>query len=281
MAGATIAYNGLNLDTAPYSIAGADGLIGGDEFRSHDLAYIDRSGMIPGRDLKGGKTITLTIDVYADNEAAFNTAVSALQSAFAYPATVEAPLTFTIPGLANNTAAQINARPRRLALPYQTGWRSGRAARAVVELYASDGAKYSATEHATSITLSASVGGFSFPETFPLIFSGGVLGIKTITNAGNVPTTPRFVINGPVSGAHIRSETLDRDIEFGDTIVAGDYLVVDVANRAVLLNGTASRYDSLVQAEWFDLVPGTNEIRFTGTSGSSPVLNIYWKDAWL
>lgn len=282
MAGATIAYNGLSLDTAPYSIAGAEGLIGGDDVRNTDLPYLDRSGVIPGRDLKGGKTVTLTIDVYADSDAAFNTAVANLQTAFVYPTDVELPLTFTIPGLAGGNSAQINMRPRRIALPYASGWKSGRYGQAVVELFASDGAKVSAAETTSTIGLAASSGGFSFPVTFPLVFSGGgSLGIVTVTNSGNIPSHPRFRIDGPVTNPKIRSETAGRELEFGMSVDTGEFLVVDVAARSVLLGGTASRYSTMTAAEWFDLTPGSNEIRFTGSSAGSPTLSIYSRSAWL
>jgi hypothetical protein len=278
---ATIAYNGVDLDTAPYSIESVEGLIGGDDLRSHDLLYVDRSGVIPGRDLKGGKTIVLTVNVVADDDAEFNTAVMALQAAFAYPADTELPLTFTLPGMADETAVQINARPRRMAIPYQTGWQTGRYVQAVVELFASDGAKYSASESSTTIGLAAVVGGFVFPVVFPLVFGGGTLGIATVTNAGNIPTAPRFRIDGPVTNPEIRSETAEREIALDLDVAGGDYLIIDTATRSVLLNGTASRYSSLTAAEWFDLQPGANEIRFTGTSAATPTATITYRSAWL
>jgi len=282
MAGATISYNGLALDTAPYSIAAAENLIGGDNLRTNDLLYVDRSGVIPGRDYVGGKTITLTIDVYADSDAAFNTAVSNLQTAFAYPDEAELPLSFTIPGLAAGESAQINVRPRRLSLPYKTGWKSAHYGQAVVELFASDGAKYSSSVFSVITGLSASGGGFIFPEIFPLIFAGGgSLGIVTATNLGNVPTAPWFTIAGPVTNPTIRNETAGRQISVGMSVLAGETLWIDTADRSVLLDGTASRYSLLTSAEWFDLAPGDNEIRFTGSSAGSPNLTVQWRSSWL
>jgi hypothetical protein len=67
---------------------------------------------------------------------------------------------------------------------------------------------------------------------------------------------------------------------FNITLAAGDFLVVDSGARSVLLGGTASRYSTLAQPNWFDLSPLTsNTIRFNAASGAG-TLTFSYRNAW-
>jgi phage-related protein len=78
----------------------------------------------------------------------------------------------------------------------------------------------------------------------------------------------------------ITHQELGLTLAFNITIAAGDYLLVDSNARTVLLNGTASRYSTLVQPNWFDLSPLTsNTIRFNGASGAG-TMTFSYRNAW-
>lgn len=90
-----------------------------------------------------------------------------------------------------------------------------------------------------------------------------------VTNVGSAPATPTFVINGPCVSPQIINYTTGARLVFTNyTIQAGHFVVVDVARRAVLLDGQAalsvySRVDWSL-SRWFLLEPGVNTIGFSG-----------------
>ena len=131
----------------------------------------------------------------------------------------------------------------------------------------------------------------SFDRTYP---TSPVLGSRTVVNAGTIDAYPVFRIFGPVGvGATppdvttIRNLTTEKDLVFTDLeVAAGDYVEVDTRRKTVFVNGLSSqsRYDKLTfpDSEWFTLVPGANELRFSPTTATgSAELLIRWRDAYL
>ena len=102
--------------------------------------------------------------------------------------------------------------------------------------------------------MTTTTGGLTFDLTFDLTFSASSGGdTVTVTNDGNVPTPAVFTIDGPVSNPTIENTTLGKELSFDIVLGASDQLVVDTAARTVVLNGTASRYNTLTpDSEWFE-----------------------------
>jgi hypothetical protein len=103
----------------------------------------------------------------------------------------------------------------------------------------------------------------------------------TVTNGGTFQTPPIFVLDGPAVDPVITDGTSSIDLT-GLTMAAGDQLQVDVASRAVTLNGLA-RPDLIVAAStaWFEVEPGNTDISVSGSGFSTgdSLLTVTFHDA--
>lgn len=153
-----------------------------------------------------------------------------------------------------------------------------------VSLYAPDPRLYTANQKTNFYSPSSNVGGgVSFELSFPITFAGGSgLSSMAVTNAGTRKTPPTYTLLGPATDPTIRNETTGQDIDLTGSIISTDELVVDVARRSIVLNGT-ERADFLAVAtsQWAELAPGTNTIRLvaTGTIEGTTRLVAVWRDA--
>lgn len=275
-----VEFNGLRLD-GRYEIQSIEGLAGAPEVRTSDLPLAGRHGMYPGIDLLGGRVVTITVAVWAWTEAEFKDAVQALRTAFQPGAATETPLTFQLSGVGDGIV-RINARARRLALP-QTSVYWQQAAEAVIELFATDPRIYSDTLNTVTLTRETSVAGHIWPQTWPMNWGGAVASGSTIvTNTGTFPAEMVLRFGGPVSDPGVENVTTGATLTFGIGLAAGEYLLVDTDARSVLLNGTASRYSTLLAGStWPNLALGDNDIRFTAATATDAPLTITWRSAWV
>lgn len=128
------------------------------------------------------------------------------------------------------------------------------------------------------------VGGLTFPLVFPITFGGGSSsgGSTSWANLGNAATWPVFTINGPVVNPAIQNVTTGEVLEFQISLSAEEFLVVDSRRRTVLLNGTASRRNTLRPGgAFFRIRPGSNDIRFRAASYDAAVrLAVAYRHAW-
>jgi len=117
--------------------------------------------------------------------------------------------------------------------------------------------------------------------SFSLDFGGGAVPTGgTVTNNGNRPTPAIMTIAGPIDNPIIVNDTVGAALNFLISIGAGETLVIDLANKTVLLNGVTNRRSALIAPNWFYLEPGGNFIRFGGTTGGAPTLTIQFRSAW-
>lgn len=149
---------------------------------------------------------------------------------------------------------------------------------------------FSDTLHESSYdpTLSHSGTGVTFDLTFDLTFTGTAdTSSDKVFNAGNIATPPVFVIHGPVTNPVVQNITSGKEITATASLSAGETLWVDVARRTARLNGEDGtlRLDLIDEGntEWFDLDPGVNELRLTGTGMNTGQTSLVtkWRDAWL
>lgn len=151
-----------------------------------------------------------------------------------------------------------------------------------VSLHAADPRIYSAALRSSSYFpgVAISGGGVDLPLAFPLMFDTGGAGLLEVGNGGTFDTPPVLTITGPVVNPILDNVTTGKSIEFVCVLGSSDVIEVDVAARSVTLNG-ASRPDLLTPqaTTWWELAPGTNEIRLRGTgivTPSLPRLSLWW-----
>lgn len=275
-----VEYGGLLVDGNAYSLASLpDGLMGGVTVRTSDDNRTARHGMFAGRDLRGGRTIVVQVEIAAPGDAAaFATLVAGFAAAFA-PGQSEGPFGFQVPGIAGGSSCVVYARPRRIALPVDLSYYN-KIPIATVELFATDPLLYSAAATTAGIAITAAAGGFVWPFPWPLVWIGASATAVVVTNAGTAAVEPLVRFRGPLLNPKITNVNVGLTFGLGLSIDPGDYVDVDMANRTVLLNGTANRYPSITTAGWWSLLPGNNSITLAADGGTGTA-DLTWRSAWL
>jgi hypothetical protein len=154
---------------------------------------------------------------------------------------------------------------------------------------AADPRRYSAAESTQSTGLStSSTGGRTYPRTYPLLYGGasdGESGSVTFINEGDYDETPaKITFTGPLISPQVAHPQTSRSLTFNLTLEIGETLVVDLANQTALLNGSASRVNTITPGSaWFMAVPGLNEFQFRGQdpgTGTPPSMTVTAASAW-
>lgn len=153
-----------------------------------------------------------------------------------------------------------------------------------VEFESLDPRVYELEEQILQVTLPIAEGGRTYPRTYPVVYGeAGAGGNLVILNRGNVESPPVFRVYGPVTNPYVLNATLDREIRFIGTLANGQFLEVDTETRSIRLNGQESRLTMLDPvSEWWQLEPGTNDIRFLArTNDAGARLEMYSRSAWI
>lgn len=248
------------------------------ETATTDVPGSGDDGGFDGQDLATQQQIELTLSLIADDENDLASLIDSVSTAFTIQRTSRLPL------LLFDGTRIINCRPLLPELPYDaTAIR--RTAEVPIRLRGTDPRMYDATLQTASTGLPAASGGFGFNFGFNTGFGGsGSGGLLSATNSGNYKTFPTFLIQGPADNPSIRNETTGQTLKFllslGST---SDVLTVDCLNRTVVLNGTASRNNTLAFGyDWIYYPPGTSSVRFNADNYSaSALLTSQHRSAWL
>lgn len=252
-----LSYNGIIVgDLQDWNIL-PDGIEGLDlpEMESHDQPRFDTHGLVPGRDLVQGRTITINLDTAAQTEAAMQSRLAALRTATSprKQPDDELPLIFKLPG---EVEMRSLCRPRRRSITINRDYTLLNPT-AVIQFVASDPRLYAETETTTSFA--------------------GLSG--TPNNAGDTRMYPTVEIDGAATNPITIKNVTDanRTLTLALAVGAGQTLVVDMGKRTVLLAGV-NRYDAVQSgSEWWELLPGNNTIEITG-GGTK---RVKFRSAWM
>lgn len=276
----SLTYNGLQVGAnLVYRLDTLEGFHDLPEVRTSDLDRARSHGQFAGVDMLGGRQIRAAVNVVArhpnsDLWDAFSRALVAGMP--------EAPLIVQLPGVAGGREVQVNARVRRLKLHIDRAYRVG-AGKADVEWWCTDPRIYDA-ESATVDAAMADVSGTgrTYPRVYPLTYGGAISGgLFTTNNEGEFPAPWTATMTGPVTNPRLENVTTGQTIRFSGSLASGETLYLSSDEKAVLLNGTASRYYWLAAgSEWFDLAPGVNDLRFAGTAGAGSI-QLEFRSAWI
>lgn len=263
-----LSFNGLVFGAlCDVQIQKITGLRGLPAIRSSDLPRPRAHGSFAGFLFMGERIITADLSVSVTMVDPFETVLTQVGDAFAPVSDPNglAPLQFLLPGWAN--PRQVMCRPTKGGLPVDVNYQFHRAL-IPVELTCPDPRIYDTAGQAVTIGLPSPTAGLTFPTGFPAVFGASSGGSGQIVNAGNVDSAPVFTIRGPVTWPQISFGALT--LGFGLALSATDTLVVDCAARTVVLNGTASRYNTLLSGSaFFTIPPGTATIGFTSTDSTT------------
>lgn len=154
---------------------------------------------------------------------------------------------------------------------------------AAVSLSGEDPRIYSDALKSASYDPSAAMagGGAAIPLVFPLVFTTTTATHITVLNVGTAKSPPIFTVEGPALDPTIDNDSTGESIFLDVSLGSGDTVVVDVENREVYLNGEIHReiFDAR-QSTWFEIWPGTNQLRLRGTAlTSDSLLRVQFRDA--
>lgn len=267
-------YNGLTFGVqTPYRVAKVAGLGELPDVSSSDDGRAQEHGLHPGRDLLDGLVPEFDLVVGSGDIAAD---LAALRRATVVSPDVELPLTYKWPGLPER---RVLCRPRRRQVPTVPEQSVGRV-QAAVQFAASDPRTYAEDESSLALTLPSAAGGLSWPLTWPLAWGVATSGAALAVNAGDFETWPVARLDGPLTRPTLENVTTGRTFRTSLELAAGEFLLVDFAARAVLLNGTASRRAWVMgSSQWWSLAPGVNEVKLGGIAGAGS-MTLTWRSAW-
>lgn len=276
-------YRGLLIgDGTEFDFVRIEGLLDIQEMHTSDRPRLRRHGNHPGDDFLGGRTVTLTMEIYGASQSELKTNVSRFLSAFR-PGVAESPMAIRVPGVGDEVSL-IFARPRRRTSAINTTYAAGLAS-VVVEMHASDPRIYSLPLNLLSASPEIISAKLSWPLTWPLVWTsstntGG--GSIVAVNAGNFPVAPIIRFDGPVTDPRIENTVTSEEIRLNGTIGEGDYIVVDTSRRTILLNNETSRYSRLdPDSKWFDLYPGPNNLIYRSSVSTTATCTVAWRSAWV
>lgn len=171
-------------------------------------------------------------------------------------------LTITTPG---GSTYVCNAYPRKPVLPVENNSTGS----FLLNFIVPDGLLYS-----SSAVLSGSItrpigGGFTVPFTTPFTLAASSGGSVTLNNPGNTPSYPVITLTGPLTSPFLANSATGTFMQLNYTIAAGNTVVIDMANKTVMLNGNSSILGvKTSDSDWWPIKPGSNTISLSTSSSS-------------
>jgi hypothetical protein len=252
---------------SPYQILDVEGL-GLPELRVQDDNRGYNDGMFSGRDFLSGRTLTFTINIFADatrnaqqNLALFNQAMIPQQSG-------TTALYFQLAPTDTTKVLYARVRSRRVLVDpeYTYGY-----IRTQVTMFAPNPKYYDQTSVTGSIS-PVTPNGRTYNRTYNLSYGGGTnASALTIVNSGTWTTYPTITITGPITNPILTNQTTNQSLAVTVTLLATDSLVLDLENRNVLLNGSPVRNLLTGSSQWFGASPGSTVFALTGTAFTAGV----------
>lgn len=247
--------------------------------RSSDQLRGQQDGLFPGTDYYGDRTVTLELELWGDDETDFYNAYSQVRNACVL--SVEKTLEFKVPGFPENLTMMARCRKvSGLIIDQSFDLQVGKM---VLQFTSTDPRLYGVAQSSVTNFVGTQPG-----RTYNLTFDrnfGGVVASNTINavNNGNYNAPWSARIDGPVTNPSIEHADLGKIVQLIGTVNTGEYIQVSSPPYStIMLGGTASRYSWLQNsANWFLLRPGSNNIRFNGTSAGTPTMTLSWKSAWV
>lgn len=268
---------GTDYEVPPEGING----FGLPEVRTSDTPRPQDHGLFWGTDYFGKLVLTFDVTILGAGPGDATAKKDALAAVWQPPAPglgtdAVAPLTITLPG---QVPRALDGRPRRAA--YNLENLKAGVIVATLQYDAADPRLYGAASVLSTAAATAG-GGRTYNRVYPLVYgAGGTGGTLLVTNLGNFPSRPILRVLGPSTTPRIENIEAGRFLAADVAVAAGEYLEFDLDAHTVMLNGTASRYGSLLPgSSWWELAPGENSIKFTAAD-SSGTLELTYRSAWL
>ncbi|MFB7675599.1 hypothetical protein ACFC26_29745 [Kitasatospora purpeofusca] len=258
----TCEYGGLviGLPDSALSLVQVDGLLSLPDVRTSDLTLVQRDGLWAGDDYLGGRSVTLTVEIYGKDLDEFSKVSNALQAAFR-TGRGEMPLRFRFPGVAGGRTAFVGVRPRKRGAPLNLQFAYG-VCNVVIELFATDPVLHADSMRSVRVT--------SAPTTpDPVAY---------FTQWGSVPAKPVVVVTNAKNPVLLDTVT---GLKFG-VAYTGSFTVDSAAQKVTTSAGgdiTGLVTDGSVWPEY-----ESGDHRLTLTSEAKDVeaaAALTWREGWV
>lgn len=271
--------------TNPFiQVTSIDGLLSLPDVSANLRKRLRTHGLREGDAFLDGRTLTITMEVEdtVDDSGQYLTSNLADLLDNTNP-TETVRLFFRFPQVAGGTAGFLNARVTARTIQMKPDFVYGYN-EVTLQLVCPDPRIYEAQLSVNTATLPTSSGGLEFPVSFPLEFNDVTSGGRiNADNAGNFAAPLVMRLDGALVNPKITLNSgtdSEQVLELNTSITASQFIVLDSSSRTVMLNGTQSRYYELVESDWFDLAPGSNEVSLNADSGTG-TLSISWRSTFV
>src|SRR5665647_816810 len=262
---------GLDFTVADFALSGVDvlgvkwttttvrGWHGGPPMRSARQAKSQRAGSWPSQGHSGERIVTLTGVARADNTAAIEAAGRQFAAVLA-------------DGGAGDLVgvSDYGVLTAVVALDDEPSFEliSGRHATWQLTLAAPDPLLYGPPTYGSASLASATPGaGRVWPRVWPTdwgIAPGVTPGARSVPNAGTAAYWPRLRIDGPVLNPVVTMVETGAWVRYNGSLLAGQWLDWDMANRRVLLQGRVSVREKVTSSgNWLAVPIGGASIAYT------------------
>ena len=157
-----------------------------------------------------------------------------------------------------------------------------------LQVTAPDSLKYGPLAFATATLSTATPGaGLVYPLAYPLdygIAPGVTPGAVSVANAGTAAYWPRLRVDGPVTNPVVSLVESGAWVRYNGSLLAGQWLDIDLANRRVLLQGQVSvRQKVTSSGDWLTISPGSSSIVWAADSADPAALLSVWsyEGSWI
>lgn len=179
--------------------------------------------------------------------------------------------------LFDGTTYRVDCNLQKLTLDYNNG---GLRSDFLIQLIAGDPLFYSTDggdEHTGNVARVAQ-GGYATPYILPVSWDSGS-SPTIVTNAGDSVAYPVITLHDAAINPSITNQATDETFELTLTTVAGDVLVIDMANRTAKLNGASVLGNKTTNSIWWGLQPGDNPIVLDSDSaGDTVTAAVVWRN---
>jgi hypothetical protein len=169
----------------------------------------------------------------------------------------------------------------RVTVGVKPAWIGDTAFEYTLTVTAPDPLKYGPPTYG-SATLSTSTpgAGLVYPVAYPLdygIAPGVTPGAVSVANGGTAPYWPRLRIAGPVTNPVVTLVESGAWVRFTGSLLAGQFLDLDMANRRVLLQGHVSVRPQVSSAgDWLSVPPGGGSVVWVADTADPAALLSVW-----
>jgi hypothetical protein len=269
-------------------------LLGGDAYALHDpvegleapsfrVSDYDKPGEDGGvvsASLHGLRGITLNGKVngadhatYEANRRALEAACALARDSHGFPVLKLLEIT-TLGGSSYFTYVQV----KKLQLPIGRGTTP----LFLIQLVAPDPRLYLVGEQSTGVVSLPTGGGFLVAFVLPVTSSPSSGGAGSVSNSGNVLTYPKITLAGQLTNPYLLNSTTGESFQLNHTINGGETVVIDMAEKTIMLGSTPLLTAKADGSTWWGLQPGTNLISFSsGSASDNGAVEITWYSAVL